>query len=900
MDLHRLKKVLQFDTAGWFAISSLLICALSGALLAIPYDFTRAYASVFELLLFNPTGAFMRNLHYWSAQLLFVSTLLHIYDHLSKSTETNIRGSRTWLILCLVTVFLGYEMISGFILKGDAAGIQARRIIASMLESVPFGGRMLNAAFIGSEENWLVVYVQHIATGTIFLFIGVYEHVKTIWPKRRTFTLLLIFLMAVSLVFRAPLGLAESNQLKGPWFFVGIQELLHFISHPGYLVLMLAILLLMLVLLPRLKMSYRSVLKKLLLAGAILYLMLTAVVLLLRGENWQWRSWKEFSQSQEQLLQVDPVQLLEGSKVSGFTGEQKIEGCLVCHKAMTGLSDSHNPAVTGCYACHLGDPFTTNKQRAHHDMVLVPGDFSNVRQTCGTQNCHAAITDRVLGSLMTTQSGIIAVDKFIFGETGSLNDTFHIKNLMHTAADTHLRNLCAGCHLGKEKTVTGNAAWLERGGGCNACHLHYSNQATESMQKMQAKSSQNSPEIHPAIDIQVSNDRCKSCHSRSGRISLNYEGWNETAMKPSENSAADSLVVLPDERVLRFVQADIHHQKGMACIDCHNSYEVMGDGGHHRHKEEAVTVQCLDCHPAGKPKTMVINQLPDLESQLIAGLRQYNPKSRVVSTSGGERPLLNTRIDSSGQIFLTGKLTGKLHLSKPAAPECTRGEGHKRLSCESCHTAWVPQCIGCHNSFEPETNGFDLLTGKKRRGTWVEYAGVSLAELPVLGVSDKAESRIVTTMPGMIMTLEHSSFDKKKKNSFHRLYSPASGHTTQRAGRNCKSCHNNPLAIGYGRGTLHFEAAGGSGEWRFEPQYALSTHDNLPEDAWIGFLKEPIAPWATRSDLRPFSIKEQQRILEVGSCLTCHEDQSKVMVLALNNFAKALAERSVECVGNKP
>ncbi|MDP3563346.1 MAG: multiheme c-type cytochrome, partial [Methanoregula sp.] len=358
---------------------------------------------------------------------------------------------------------------------------------------------------------------------------------------------------------------------------------------------------------------------------------------------------------------------------------------------------------------------------------------------------------------------------------------------------------------------------------------------------MQAKKSLDRPEIHPAIDIQVSNDRCKSCHSRSGRISLNYEGWNETELKASEISVSDSLTVLPDERVLRFVQADIHHQKGMACIDCHNSYEVMGDGKSHKHKEDAVNVQCLDCHPMGKPKSRVVGKLPDRESQLIAGLRQYSAKNEVVVTIRGDFPLLNTRIDSSGQIFLTGKLTRKLHLSKPAAPVCTRGEGHKRLSCESCHTAWVPQCIGCHNGFESETPGFDLLTGQKSMGTWVEYAGISLAEPPVLGVSDKAESRIVTTMPGMIMTINHSSFGKGKENSFHRLYAPASGHTTQRAGRGCKSCHNNPLAIGYGRGELSYQVSAGTGTWRFDPRFALSRQDHLPEDAWIGFLKEPAA-----------------------------------------------------------
>ena len=104
MNLQKLKKFVQFDTAGWVATSGLLLCVLSGVLLAIPYDFTRAYQSVSEILLFNPPGVFIRNLHYWSAQMFFIFSLLHIYDHLRKSTETNIKTKRTWLILCVVVV----------------------------------------------------------------------------------------------------------------------------------------------------------------------------------------------------------------------------------------------------------------------------------------------------------------------------------------------------------------------------------------------------------------------------------------------------------------------------------------------------------------------------------------------------------------------------------------------------------------------------------------------------------------------------------------------------------------------------------------------------------------------------------------------------------------------------
>jgi quinol-cytochrome oxidoreductase complex cytochrome b subunit len=895
MNLQKLKKFVQFDTAGWIASTALLLCAISGVMLAIPYDFNRAHQSVSEILLFNPSGIFIRNFHYWSAELFLIFLILHIYDHLKKSTDVNIRKRRTWLLLCFVVIFAGYEMLSGFILKGDAAGIQARRILASMIQSIPVLGKVLSSAFAGSDDNWQIIYVQHLATGTIFLFIGIYEHVKTLWPKLKTIMTVLLIVAIFSLFLRAPMGLAESAQIKGPWFFIGIQELLHFTSHPGLVVLLFLIILAALFQLPVLHRQWRSLVKKGLFAVGIVYLLVTIMVFLFRGENWEWTNWKSNTQIAESFPVFDPVNLFQSKPVLFIPENQKTEGCLVCHSSMTGLSDSHKPVIIGCFACHKGDPFSSDKLTAHHKMIMVPGNFSNVRQTCGTQNCHPEITGRMLNSLMTTQSGIIGVDKFVFQETTSLNDTFRIKNLGHSAADTHLRNLCAGCHLGNEKFNNGNAAWLERGGGCNACHLNYNDKATASIKRMQSKTSVATGEVHPTIDIQVSNDRCKSCHSRSGRISLNYEGWNETTLKTSEVKDTNHFKILPDERVLEFVQADIHHQKGLACIDCHGSYEIMGDAKHPIHKEDAVNVQCIDCHTSGKPNSVLVADLPDYESQMIAGLRKYNRKDRILITQKAQRPLLNTHVDSLGQILLTDKLSGKSHLSKPLAVVCTKGKGHSRLSCGSCHTAWVSQCIGCHNVYEKSTSGTDFLTGKPTKGTWVEFAGKNFAEPPVLGISEKA-GKVVTAMPGMVMSIDQESFSKGKGKSFHRLYAPASGHTTVRESRNCKSCHNNPLAIGFGRGELIYRISGKVGKWTFEPKFALNPNDSLPEDAWTGFLKEAKSPHSTRSDLRPFSVKEQKRILEVGACLTCHEDKSKVMDQTLKDYEKTLAKCSKQCI----
>jgi hypothetical protein len=151
-------------------------------------------------------------------------------------------------------------------------------------------------------------------------------------------------------------------------------------------------------------------------------------------------------------------------------------------------------------------------------------------------------------------------------------------------------------------------------------------------------------------------------------------------------------------------------------------------------------------------------------------------------------------------------------------------------------------------------------------------------------------------MPGMVMTIDKETFEKGSGQSFHRLYAPASGHTTQREGRSCKSCHNNPLAIGYGRGELIYDISGKTGKWSFNPMFVLNENDNLPEDAWIGFLSEAKAPFATRTSLRPFSVAEQKRILEVGACLTCHDEKSKVMEQALEYYEQTLAKRSLKCI----
>ncbi|NVO21158.1 MAG: hypothetical protein HXX13_15755 [Bacteroidetes bacterium] len=894
--LLQIRKFLHFDTYGWIAIASLLICVLSGILLAIPYDVGKPFISVASLIILNPAASFSRNLHYWTAQLFLIFTVLHTYDHIRQGREINIQKKAVWFRLTIALIFLAYAMISGFILKADSDALQAKRILSAMLDSVPFPGGLLRQTFIGKEDNFQLLYVHHIATATLILFMAVYDHVKTIWVNLKTFLIVFIAIVLMSWFFRAPLGTSTEPVMKGPWYFVGVQELLHWVSHPWLVMLIFLLSLAIIYFLPGLQEKAKRLVRPLLLIVALIYLVLTLIGLFFRGEDWKWQwPWDSNSGIQSAFV-LRPVDFHSITTKQIPTVQAQPEACLVCHTGMKGLSISHSENFAGCYSCHLGDPYSLNKNTAHKGMELIPGNLSNAGRTCGSANCHPHIVERVKGSLMASLSGMISVDRFVFGESHSLNGHTQANDITHSPADKHLRNLCIGCHLGNDKTHAGTSFWLERGGGCNACHLSYSKDAQKDLEKYQRIKPGNeiTPKIHPSVNLAISNDKCRSCHSRSGRISMNYEGWNETALKSIPGNG--KYLQIPDGRVFEFIKADIHHEKGMACIDCHSSYELMGDNTSYSHKEEAVKVQCIDCHPGNGIVRSISIQEADRETQLIAWLRNY-PLSgfQMVATLKENRLIVNTRVSKEGQVSLLTKLSGSELLSKRQSTKCFQGKAHIRLSCEACHTSWAPNCLGCHNSYEKQSKGFDMLTNKPTKGSWVEYTGKYLAELPVLGVNAQigTPGKIQTFVPGMILTIDPTSLGGTGRKNFNRLYASASAHTITRESRSCKSCHNDPLAIGYGRGTLNYSA---TGKWHFQAAYANNVNDGLPEDAWTGFLLNRKDLSSTRYGYRPFNVEEQKKILMVGACLTCHQPGSKVMLHSLDDFYAIKASCTSKCL----
>ncbi|MBK7742256.1 MAG: hypothetical protein IPI40_00565 [Betaproteobacteria bacterium] len=906
----------RFGTFGSLATASFVVAVVSGVLLAAPYDAGDAYNSLAALLLANPAGTFFRNLHYWAGQACLVLTLFHTWDHLRARTERRVAVG-VWLRLVASVALITFIMLSGFLLRGDADAQQAYRILREATVQIPLVGPDLALLVFGATGALGVIYVQHAATATIVVWLFVIEHSRRVWPRPDSLLAMLAALVVVSLLASPGLHDGLDPVVKGPWYFLGLQEILHWTPWPNAVVAAMVAVLALLFTVRVVGTPRASIVKSLLVAIAIGYAGLCATGAFMRGENWAWGPTWPGATGNPRLGWVfastpgAPTPL--PSPLPTVMGRP--DGCLVCHRGVTGLGNAHRPDAVGCASCHGGDALTLDKARAHAGMDVVPGNLATARLQCGQSACHAAIVPRVERSVMATMSGVVGVTRTVFADDGAAagGAAPHVAELGHEGVDLHLRQACAMCHLGRKKTEVGPNGEDSFGGGCNACHLSYDPPARAALQAYAVSKDAGRaepPTAHPAIGLDIGNGQCFSCHSRSGRISTSYEGWHEMHEPPADASDPDRprpsrYRVLADTRVFEQVVPDIHHQRGLDCIDCHTANETMGDGTAHASKSAQLRVGCEDCHARpGATLPAVAATTLDPESRRILALRDWPgvARDRHVRARSGE-PLVNVVVDGTGRPQLIRKRTGERRPLKAMAAVCAEGGGHERLSCGSCHTAWAPRCPTCHTAFDRRIERYDWLAEAYVQGSWEEEAGPFFANPPTLGLRRGAaatgsKEAIDTFVPGMIMTLDRTFRAGEPPDVvFRRLYARIEPHTTRTEARSCKSCHNDPEALGYGRGQLRLERVSpGVARWTFVPAAPALPQDGLPADAWIPFLGTRTGRVSTRDDVRPFNVEEQRRILTVGACLTCHDERSPPMQRAVRDFKTVVAARRPACL----
>jgi len=136
--------------------------------------------------------------------------------------------------------------------------------------------------------------------------------------------------------------------------------------------------------------------------------------------------------------------------------------------------------------------------------------------------------------------------------------------------------------------------------------------------------------------------------------------------------------------------------------------------------------------------------------------------------------------------------------------------GHERLRCDTCHTQAVPQCYGCHTTYDERVEAFDLIREERlTRGGFSETEDLrTLYPFPLV-VDEKG--RIAPSTPGCQTLLTY--IDKDGLVLFKDLipeyqgtprfkFVPFYAHSTGKKAIGCRECHGNPAFAGLGDGLV--------------------------------------------------------------------------------------------------
>jgi len=273
-------------TLGLGLVSAFLFASLTftGILLMLYYTPAPglAYRSMKDLQFVVPFGGLLRNLHRWGAHAMVVAVLLHtcrVYftGAYKEPRQFNWVMGTGLLVLTLALSFTGY------LLPWDQLAFWAITVGTSMVSYLPGVGPAARHVLLGGETvgagALLRFYVLHCAILPVSMLVLVTLHVFRVrrdglsfpgdarpapdaplpedrqvpaWPHllaREVLLLIATFtvLQVLALVVDAPLEeMADAtrtpNPARAPWYFLGLQELVHHSAFIGGVVVPVAIL----------------------------------------------------------------------------------------------------------------------------------------------------------------------------------------------------------------------------------------------------------------------------------------------------------------------------------------------------------------------------------------------------------------------------------------------------------------------------------------------------------------------------------------------------------------------------------------------------------------------------------------------------------------------------------
>ena len=135
----------------------------------------------------------------------------------------------SWVRLCLSLPAAILLLFTGYVLRGDATGEAAGMIAEHICVSIPLIGNALNALLFDLGASGVrKVYVHHVIGLVVLGGITVWPHLRKYRAAMHNHLLLILITLVLAAVLHAPIEASRFGLLfiAGPWFFLGLQELL--------------------------------------------------------------------------------------------------------------------------------------------------------------------------------------------------------------------------------------------------------------------------------------------------------------------------------------------------------------------------------------------------------------------------------------------------------------------------------------------------------------------------------------------------------------------------------------------------------------------------------------------------------------------------------------------------
>lgn len=219
---------------GGHALISLYISVLSGLIVGLQYNAAEPFYSTATIELVVPFGSFWRSLHYYSSQAFMFFLLAHLAVILWQNGSSPAhRFTRTaWLRLSASVPIALTLLFTGYILRGDATGEAAGAIAENITLSLPVVGDFFNKLLFDSNAAGVQkVYLNHLIGLMVVGGVCVWPHLRRYTASWRDHLPVVFVLFLLAPLFKTPLERDHFGLLHidGPWFFIGLQELLRYL-----------------------------------------------------------------------------------------------------------------------------------------------------------------------------------------------------------------------------------------------------------------------------------------------------------------------------------------------------------------------------------------------------------------------------------------------------------------------------------------------------------------------------------------------------------------------------------------------------------------------------------------------------------------------------------------------